>query len=115
MSCAIVGYWTLGLVASVRPGMLGRGLVVGGMLVGLLQLAPMLQIFAGIAALDIWGKVSGQTGDGFGGRPLSELGGFAVTAMTGGTLLAAAGFCGMAIVAMSGWEPATKSADEARV
>jgi hypothetical protein len=92
MALAILAWWTLGLIACGRHPDLARSLIVGGLVVGLSQLVPVLQVAAGFAALGTW-RADVRT---FGG-----LDGFAVTALTGGELLAAAYACGRLALAVT--------------
>ncbi|MGH7140320.1 MAG: hypothetical protein ACREHD_31675 [Pirellulales bacterium] len=89
----VAGYW---LCASVRR--FGQALVVGGVAVGLAQVAPVLQIWSGMAgylAAEFLGLE--RSGPHAGPRLTSEAAGFVTTITTGGLLMAAAFVAGLAI------------------
>ena len=90
LSLAVILLLTSGCwVCTVAPK-LGKALIVGGVVVGLAQLFPVLQIFAGMASLAV-GEVLGLVDAGGEVSPpgvRSEFGGFIATIMTGGILMA---------------------------
>jgi MFS family permease len=97
----------IALLASVACGCflcayhreLALALIIGGVLVGLTQLFPILQFLAGIIGTAV-GQALGLAefgNDERGPRVTSELGGFVVTLVTGGILITAAALLGMAI------------------
>lgn len=95
---AIVVYWMIGLVTCADGGRRGgRPLVAGGIWVALSQLLPIAQILAGLAGVWSWAAISGQEH-----RPLSVLGGFTMTIVTGGLLLTLAEVIGLIAYAISG-------------
>lgn len=84
MSCAIVGYWFVGVVACARGWSVGLALILGGVLVAASQLLPLLQLMAGMFSLMAWSPPTGGTEEWMYKLRLSELGGFTVTTLTGG-------------------------------
>jgi hypothetical protein len=95
IAIAILCYWMLGLIAIRHSHRFGSILLSGGFIIGLSQFWPVLQAWAGVAALEAWHKVHVWTGGAAArGRPLSEFDGFAVTTLTGAMLLTATLFCG---------------------
>jgi len=96
MSCVILAYWFLGVVACARGWRFGLAMLVGGILVSASQLLPVLQLVAGMLSLMAWSPPTGDTGEWMYKLRLSEIGGLAVTALTGGILMALAcvsGYC----------------------
>ena len=87
MFVAIVMLWFVGDNAGKKGRTLGSGLLVGGVVVGLSQIYPFLQLIAGLIALTV-AKQLGQANEEF--DVTSELGGFIATTVTGGLLMAAA-------------------------
>ncbi|HET6880105.1 MAG TPA: hypothetical protein VFI31_08115 [Pirellulales bacterium] len=77
------------LCAWLRPA--GRALVVGGVVVGLSQILPFLQIMAGVAGLSSIEIL------GFGRSPHGDATLFVVTVVTGGLLMAVALVVGLAV------------------
>jgi hypothetical protein len=85
-----------GWVCVVREK-LGRALVRGGVGIGLGQLLPVLQVMAGLAAMDVGHLLRQVKGDDI----LSEPGGFIMTIVTGGLLMCAAFVLGLFMGAIS--------------
>jgi hypothetical protein len=74
----------------------GRSLVIGGVLVGLSQLFPILQMFAGVVAMNI-GVFSGLGHHGEIETLNTEIGGLVVTLITGTILMSIAAGIGFVI------------------
>jgi len=69
-------------------------IVAGGILVALLQFFPVLQMTAGFVSINIGSRLNQAPEVGHGGpQQMTELGGFLVTMLTGGMLLAVALVC----------------------
>lgn len=85
MAAGIAVLWTVGLAVCAWPGRLRQILVVGGWVVALSQMIVLPHIFIGTFALGSWGSITGAN-SGIDG-PLTEVGGFAVTLMTGQPLM----------------------------
>jgi hypothetical protein len=85
MALGIGVLWTIGLAVCAWPGRLRYALVFGGMGVALTQCIFVLHFFTGAVALEAWAAVT-RSGAGL-DDPLSNLGGFAVTLMTGQPLM----------------------------
>lgn len=78
----------LGNGLSIDVPKIGRPLLLGGVFVGLSQLFPVVQLFAGTAAIEIARLVGLASRDGDGmPRLAGEAGGFAVTLATGVLLM----------------------------
>ena len=99
---AVVVYWGLGLAACAGDGRRIRPLLAGGILVGISQLVPLAQIWAGMAALRFWSTISGDPGtyDDMYDPPWPMMRGFALTAATGAILLVLAELIGLAADAL---------------
>src|SRR5207248_2227495 len=94
----VLGYWAC---AGARK--IGLALIVGGVLVGLAQVFPMLQVVAGMVGMGI-GRAAGQVEAGHEGLPgnvSSEVGGFIVTLSTGGLLMIASVILGVLLRMMT--------------
>jgi hypothetical protein len=105
MGCAIVVWWTLGLLACVCARRLATRLVYGGVLVALFQGCFIPHIIVGTISLGIWSALSGDAvGDHvvMAGARFPEIGGFVVTFLTGGQLLFLALICGGVITSFAG-------------
>lgn len=89
-----------GCVCACQPN-IGRALIRGGVLVALSQLFPVLQIMAGLVAMDLT-AVLGQVKATVGRPPevASVSGGFLMTIFTGLLLMCAALFLGLLIQAI---------------
>jgi hypothetical protein len=98
MGLAILSYWGLGVLVCSRQERWGRTLVAGAIPMAFLQLLPLAQIVAGILAFRIWTSLGETELPG----SLSGLGGFVVTWITGGFLIALALLIGMFLVAVFG-------------
>ncbi len=96
LGLAIAAYWGLGLRACAGRALWGRALIYGGTLVAFSQFYPTAQYFAGLAGLSAWSFISGSDLP----HPLSGLGGFFVTGVTGGLLQLVALIPGWIIVAI---------------
>jgi hypothetical protein len=83
MAVAVVAWWAAGLAICLRRAAWGRLLISGGIVVGFSQFLAVPQVAAGFAALRFWSRVGNMAGDISG-----EMDGFAVTALTGGQLIA---------------------------
>lgn len=73
-------------------------LALGGGAVALSQSVQFLHFISGMLALELWG---GSLGGG--GKPLTEIGGFAVTVMTGGPLMVLATVSGLVFDRLFVW------------
>lgn len=105
MGCAIAWLWLAGAFGLRHPRCPRFALLVGGWAVALSQTTPLLQMVCGAFALSCWHG-------GMHDKPLSEVGGFAVTALTGGLLLMAALLIGGILEVLS-WS-VTRTADGSR-
>ena len=92
MVAAIVLWWSLGHLVCKTNRRLGLSLVAGGILVALSQCFPLLQIIAGMVSLNIYGRLAQAVAGGSvrGPQEQTEFGGFLVTMLTGGMLMAVA-------------------------
>jgi hypothetical protein len=96
---------------------LAAALIAGGTLVGLAQLFPALQLIAGMIGMLV-GRILGLANDGDDQRSpqiLNEYGGFVVTFVTGGILMAASASAGMLLqfVTPARWWPTSERASDA--
>ena len=102
MAAAILLWWLMGHQICRTSRGFNLALVTGGLLVGLSQIFPILQSQAGAWSLGIGsklGQVKPVHGEEF--MVLTELGGFLVTMLTGGILIAVALACGSVIRAIT--------------
>lgn len=83
MGCGVIVTWCLGQIVCLWSGTLRKALVIGGCVVALTQLFPVLQFILVGIAVDLW---EGATGISFDGGPQPrtalEFSGFAVTLLT---------------------------------
>ncbi len=86
-------YWLAGIFVCQKWRRMGQSLVAGGFLVAVTQLLPIAQICSGLAAREIWFKLS-PSDQGLN----TMLGGFFMTWVTGGLLIGLALLIGMFIV-----------------
>jgi hypothetical protein len=99
MLLAVLSLLTLGCYFCMSGRKLTTALIVGGAVVGLTQFFPAIQIIAGLMGMGL-GKVLGLTDLGDEVHPPrvnSEYGGFVVTFVTGGILMAASACAGLLI------------------
>ena len=109
MSIAALFLLTSGCFICAAGRKHAAALISGGALVGLSQLFPFLQIIAGMLGM-IVGQVLGLAYDGNDERSpqiISEFGGFVVTFVTGGILMAASASAGILLrfVTPARWWP----------
>ena len=105
MALGVVVLWTVGLAVCAWSDWLRRAAIAGGFMVAITQFCFVLHFHAGVFALSSWSRMTGE-GMGIGG-PLSEVGGFAVTVMTGQPLMFLALAVGCALCWMFDlWPPA---------
>jgi hypothetical protein len=100
MGVALLSFLVCGCYLCAYHRKLALALLVGGVLVALTQLFPILQILAGLIGMAV-GQSLGQTSSGADEATphlRSEVGGFVVTLVTGGILIGAAACSGMAIL-----------------
>jgi hypothetical protein len=100
MGVALVSFLACGCYLCAYHRKLAVALLVGGVLVALTQLFPILQIVAGLIGMAV-GQAFGQTSSGEDEATphlTGELGGFVVTLITGGILIGAAACSGVAIL-----------------
>ncbi len=104
MGLAITLVWLMGHLACARSKAIAPRLVIGGFFVGLSQLYPVLQVMAGMVALDIVSQTSmvGLNLIDMQYR-LTELGGFLTTFLMGGQLVFAAILSGFAVAVVAKW------------
>ena len=108
MAAGVLLLWTVGLAVCAWPGRLRQLLVVGGWVVAASQVLVLPHIFVGTFALESWDAITGAN-SGING-PLSEIGGFAITLMTGQPLILLAlviGFCMFKL-----WPPVAEEAPD---
>jgi MFS family permease len=99
MLLAVVSFFFCGCFLCAFQRGLALAVIIGGVIVALTQLFPILHIVAGwigMAVGDALGLADFGTGDQS-PRLLNELGGFVVTLITGGILMAIATGIGLAI------------------
>jgi hypothetical protein len=103
MLVGIVIFYVAATFLVIRFHRMGTAAIIGSGVVALSQFWAIAQLYSGLLALSVWGFVSGTKGtnDLGGGNPiLAELGGCAVTIMTGQPLFALAIIIGLPFAAM---------------
>ena len=99
MAVALGAFLTCGCFLCAFHRELARALIIGGVVVALTQIIPMLQFIAGSIgmAVGLGLGVADFGGDERGPSLTSEFGGFVVTLVTGGILITAAAVSGLSI------------------
>jgi hypothetical protein len=101
MWLVVATLWAAGFAAGYRWGEMRRALAVGGILAALTQIYPLPHMFAGLLALAAWRRLAGEAPNEYPHDTLhSDLGGFAVTLMSGGLAMVFAIMVGFLLISV---------------